>query len=61
MTIDPVLGIPVIRFCDKLDGYAAGVAAGVAMAKELRMKEAMETQQAKPAQAPPPVPDNPEL
>ena len=48
-SLDPVLGIPVIRFCDRLDGYAAGYAAGVlagvAMAKELRIKEAAEEQQ----------------
>ncbi len=41
-TLDPIKGLPVLRFCDRLDGFLAGVQAAVAMAKELRMKEAIE-------------------
>ncbi len=45
-TMDPIKGIPVLRFCDRLDGYAAGFAAGaqamLAVAKDLRVREAQE-------------------
>jgi hypothetical protein len=43
-TLEPTKGIPVLRFCDRLDGFLAGVQAAVAAAKDLRVKEAVEAE-----------------
>lgn len=42
--LDPSKGIPVVRFCDRLDGFLAGVQAAVETAKQLRMREAADEQ-----------------
>ena len=57
--MDPLKGIPIIRFCDRLDGYVAGVQAMASLAKDLRIKEAIEAEQ--PQSSDQPVAPNPEL
>ncbi len=47
-TLDPIKGMPVMRFCDRLDGFMAGVQAAVAVAKDLRIKEAVEADSSQP-------------
>ncbi len=46
--MDPIKGMTVMRFCDRLDGFLAGVQAAVALAKDLRIKEAIESETIEP-------------